>query len=105
MVKMNHHAPTRKSTRRSEKVVLFREKMTIIQTHCRKRPALYPMPIPRDEICVDSCSSMDVAFLAGAGVRRAEVESCRCSSPEASGASDGWSSGVVDANSGVKSGV
>ncbi len=86
--------------------------MMTIETHCRKRPALYPMPIPVDEICVESCNSMVVIFFSGGigGVtsgdedKRAVVSSASATGPlrESSG---GSSSRGVDRRSGVASGV
>lgn len=54
IVKVNHHAPMRNNTTRRENVVLFMVKTMRMQTHCKNKPAQYPMPIPFDEILVES---------------------------------------------------
>ena len=50
MVNKNHHAPMTNSTTRNESVVLFIANMMTIDTHCRNKPALYPIPIPVEDI-------------------------------------------------------
>ena len=84
----------------------------IMATHCRSRPALYPMPIPVEDICVERRNSMDVMFFArGLGCvslgeidRRAVVASGSGSGAlrESSGGSPEM---TVDGRSGVASGV
>jgi len=69
IVNTNHQTPTRNRTTRREKVVLFMNQIMTIDMHCTNRPALYPMPIPVDDICVESCNSMDVTFSAGGSGR------------------------------------
>ena len=82
----------------------------IMATHCRNRPALYPMPIPVEDICVERRNSMDVMFFArGLGCvslgevdRRAVVASGSGALRESSGGSPEM---IVDGRSGVASGV
>ena len=79
---MPHQSPTKKRTRQREKVVLFINIRITIDTHCKRSPALYPIPSPVPEIRVDICSSVEVRLFeyVFGGVKRAAVESTKVAS-------------------------
>ena len=92
-------------------MLCMKYRMTIA-THCKNKPALYPIPIPVDEICVERRSSMDVIFFAGSKGRVASGEVDRravVTSASACGAGRESSGGspemTVDGRSGVASGL
>ena len=93
-------------------MVLSMRYSVTIATHCKNRPALYPMPIPVDDICVERRNSMDVTFFStgigrlalGEAGRRTVVASASTSGvPRVS--SGGSSDMIVDCRSGVVSGL
>lgn len=87
IVKINHHRPTAKRTRRREKVVDPVATTIRMESVCRVTAPKYPMPIAYDDTFVDSCSCCEDAagddgYAASSIVDGSrDVDSTACSGP------------------------